>query len=397
MNFASYADIWRIPAVRQAIILGGLGKAPWFGAGLILTLHVVGRLGQTYSAAGAVTAVFTLAIALASPWRGRLLDTVGLRRTLLPSLIVLPVIFAFAPFVDYWPLLIGMGVVGAFAVPWFVVTRQMVIAGTTPEQRRTAIALDSVVTEIAFIVGPTLGVLAAVYLDTGWSLTGFALASVVAAGILWWKNPPLRSEVAPGGQRGGVRTWLTWPVIAVYVATAAATFTLAGTDLAIVASVRAMDAAAMLAVILAFWGVGSLVGGLLYGSLEGRHVPVTWLVLALGATTIPAALATDPWVLTGLVTLAGFFCAPTLAASAEALSHEVPEGSHGEAMGWQGTVSTLGNAAAPPLVGFIIDAQGWHAGFAWTGALGVAAALVGAALIALGRRYTGRRRAAALP
>ena len=114
MNFASYADIWRIPAVRQAIILGGLGKAPWFGAGLILTLHVVGRLGQTYSAAGAVTAVFTLAIALASPWRGRLLDTVGLRRTLLPSLIVLPVIFAFAPFVDYWPLLIGLGVVGAF-------------------------------------------------------------------------------------------------------------------------------------------------------------------------------------------------------------------------------------------------------------------------------------------
>ena len=46
MNFAAYADIWRLPAVRQAVLLGALGKAPWFGAGVVLTLHVVGALGQ---------------------------------------------------------------------------------------------------------------------------------------------------------------------------------------------------------------------------------------------------------------------------------------------------------------------------------------------------------------
>ena len=65
MNFAAYADIWRLPAVRQAVLLGALGKAPWFGAGVVLTLHVVGALGQTYARAGLLTAVFTIAIALA--------------------------------------------------------------------------------------------------------------------------------------------------------------------------------------------------------------------------------------------------------------------------------------------------------------------------------------------
>ena len=69
MNFAAYADIWRLPAVRQAVLLGALGKAPWFGAGVVLTLHVVGALGQTYARAGLLTAVFTIAIALASAAR----------------------------------------------------------------------------------------------------------------------------------------------------------------------------------------------------------------------------------------------------------------------------------------------------------------------------------------
>ena len=90
MNFSAYSEIWRFPAVRQAVLLGVLGKAPWFGVMVVLTLHVVGDLGQGYASAGALSAVFTVAVALASPLRGRLLDTLGLRRTLAPSLILLP-------------------------------------------------------------------------------------------------------------------------------------------------------------------------------------------------------------------------------------------------------------------------------------------------------------------
>ena len=95
---------------------------------VVLTLHVVGDLGQSYADAGALSAVFTIAVALASPLRGRLLDTLGLRRTLLPSLVLLPVGFLAAPFLGYWALMGVMAGVGLLAVPWFVLTRQLMMA-----------------------------------------------------------------------------------------------------------------------------------------------------------------------------------------------------------------------------------------------------------------------------
>lgn len=280
MDFAGYAAVWRVPAVRQAVLFGLLGKAPWFGAGIMLTLHVVGRLGESYAAAGLLSAVFTLAIGIASPWRGRLLDRVGLRRTLLPSVLILPVAFAVAPWLPYPALLVAMGVVGLFAVPWFALTRQLVIAAVPVEQRRTVLALDSVATELAFMTGPALGVIAAVYADTRWAIPAFAWASVAAALLLWRANPPLASEDAAPTAGGRVR-WVSVEVVGLFLATTAVVFILAGQDLSIVAALKAMRSDALLAVAMAAWAAGSLVGGLLYGGSRHRTAPV--IVLALGA------------------------------------------------------------------------------------------------------------------
>lgn len=387
MRLSVYREVWAIPAVRQAILLGALGKTPWFGAAIVLTLHVVQTLGQPYSAAGLVTAVFTLAVAVASPWRGRLLDTIGLRKTLLPSVIVLPIAFVIAPFVDYWILLVGMGIVGLLAVPWFVLTRQMVIAAVPIGQRRSVVALDSVVTELGFMVGPTLGVLAAVYGDTRWALPTFGMVSVAGAALLMWKNPPLVSaetkDAAKPGQGWG---WVNSTVVALFLATMAIAFTLSGTDLGMVAATRAMDAESMLAVAIIAWGFGSLLGALAYGGLQTSRIPVMALTLALAATTIPVALAGGPWTLAILLFVSGLFVAPCLTATVEALSHAVSEDRRGEAMGWQGAFATVGNASAAPVIGFVIDELGWRQGFAWTGIGGVLAALTGWALIAVGRR-----------
>lgn len=388
-----YREVWAIPAVRHSIILGTLGKMPWFGAAIILTLHVVQTLGRPYSAAGLLTAVFTLAVAVASPWRGRLLDTVGLRRTLLPSLVVLPIAFVAAPFMGFWTLLASMGLVGLLAVPWFVLTRQMVIAAVPVRQRRTAVALDSVATEIGFMVGPTLGVLAAVYGDTRWALPLFGLTSIAAAGLLAWVNPPLvdpKSTPQPESERGW--GWLNANVAALFLATIAVTFTLSGTDLGMVAATRTMGAESFLAVAIVAWGFGSLLGALFYGSLRMSRIPVMTLTLGLAITTIPVALARDPWSLAVLLFVTGLFCAPSLSAIIEALSHAVPESRRGEAMGWQGAFSTVGNASAPPIIGFILDEFGWQQGFIWTGVGGVVAAVAGWALITAGRRLRRSRR-----
>ena len=400
MNFTAYADIWRLPAVRQAVLLGALGKAPWFGAGVVLTLHVVGSLGQTYASAGLVSAVFTLAIALASPLRGRLLDTYGLRRTLAPSIVLLPIAFIAAPFLSYWPLLFVMGGVGLLAVPWFVLTRQLMLAAVPPEQRRAALALDSVVTEMAFMAGPTIGILAATSWHTGWTLTILALLSVAAAALLALLDPPLVSEkpdagaVAPATTgatalapaRAGMRSWLTAPVVATFVATLATSFMLAGTDLAMVAAARSLEAASALAILIVVWGFGSLVGGLLFGGLPRGTLGITHLIVGLAATTTLAGLGTNLWVLAALLGLAGLFCAPTLAATSERLGDLVPATSRGEAFGWSGTMATAGGAIAPPIVGYVLDTWGWQLGFVTTGLAGLALAGLGWATLQAGRR-----------
>lgn len=395
MDFRAYAVIWRYPAMRQAVLLGALGKAPWFGVMMVLTLHVVGDLGASYGSAGLLSGVFTVAVALASPLRGRLLDTLGLRRTLLPSLVLLPIGFIAAPFLNYWALLAVMACVGLLAVPWFVLTRQLVLAAVPAELRRPALALDSVITELAFMFGPTVGILLAVTWSTGWTLTLLALLSVSAAIILTLINPPLVSENQANSPtaRGGIRTWLSGPVITVFIATIAVSFTLSGSDLGIVAATRAMGSTAMLAVVIIVWGGGSLIGGLIFGSLRPGSIGLTPLLAGLGLTTAVSALGTTPWSYTLLMGVAGLFVASSLAAIMERLSNIIPEANRGEAFGWQGTFNTLGSAMSPPIVGAVLDGHGWQVGMIVTGSIGLLLAALGLLALRLGRRGVQRYRA----
>ena len=96
--FGRYDEVLRVPAFRKAELISLLARIPQYGFGVTLTLHVVQTLGMSYTAAGVVAAVYTVAAAIAAPWRGRLLDRLGLRRTLLPSLIVVPLVWGVAPF-----------------------------------------------------------------------------------------------------------------------------------------------------------------------------------------------------------------------------------------------------------------------------------------------------------
>ena len=101
-------------------------------------------LGRSYAAAGVAGRLPpTVAIAVSGPWRGRLLDRLGLRRVVLPSVAVAVVCWSIAPFVGYWPLLVLAVVAGLFVIPTFSITRQAVIASVPDADRRTAISLDS--------------------------------------------------------------------------------------------------------------------------------------------------------------------------------------------------------------------------------------------------------------
>ncbi len=364
--------------LRTALILGTLVRGPVFAGGILLTVHVVTTLGRSYAAAGVLTAVATVAIAVSGPWRGRLLDRHGLRRVVAPSIGVAAVCWSVAPFVSYWPLLVLALVAGLFIIPTFSITRQAVIAAVPMTERRTAISLDSAAVELSFMVAPALAVWAAAQWSTTWVLFVTQMLGVAAGAVMWVVDPPLRSDAERSERSSGVprSSWFTPPFVAICLAALASTVVLAGSDIAIVAAMRDFDATARIGLVLLLWGAGSLIGGLTYGAMRHPISPF-WLLAALAVVTAPMALATSPLSLAVISFVAGLLCAPTITATIDQSSRLVPAEARGEAMGWHGSFMTAGGALGAPLAGVAIDRYGFGGGFLAVAVVGLAVALSG--------------------
>lgn len=425
MNVGRYRHVLAVRDTRNALVLGLLIRVPMFAGTVLLTLHVVMALGRSYGQAGLVAAAATVAIAVSGPWRGRLLDRLGLRRTVAPSLLIQAICWSIAPFVGYLPLMALASLAGLFVVPTFSILRQVIIRSVPETSRRTALSLDSATTELAFMAGPALGVWLATTWNTGWALFVCEMAAVAAGCVLWVANPAIKSvtdgvdaatdvPVAPSTPAAGStpaaqvvaldqgsisapappppRAWrgfITLPVAAVYLAALTTTLVLSGTDVAIVAALRSYDATASIGWILALWGAGSLLGGLVYGAWH-RSFSVYWLLAGLALTTAPVAFAVGVPSFAILLVFSGPFCAPTITATVEHLSRVVPERFRGEMMGWHGSAMTGGSAIGAPVAGFAIDHGGWQLGFVVVSSVGVLVALVGVVASRRRRRAPGR-------
>ena len=389
MPLAPYRRVLSVPALRQALVLGVLVRIPIFAGGVILTLHVVQTLGRSYGAAGLVTAAATVCIAVSGPWRGRLLDTRGLRPVVLPSLVVMAICWSIAPFVGYLPLLLLAALAGLFVVPTFSIIRQAVIAAVPDSDRRTALALDSVAIEVSFMVGPLVGVWAATIWPTAWVLFSIEMLGVVAGIGLWLANPVMRAAPAEDAGDPGERlprsAWFRPRFLAVCAAAAATTIVLSGSDIAIVAALREFGQIALIGPVLAIWGLGSMMGGLVYGALH-RSIPAFLLLGGLSLATIPIALAPSVWPLAALALLAGVLVAPTITATVDQVSRVVPEAARGEAIGWHGSFMTAGSALGAPVAGLSIDQWGWRGGFVSVALVGLAVAVLGAGATITRRR-----------
>ncbi len=413
-GLTAYRSVLGVREVRTALVLGFLLRVPMFGAAVVLTLHVVTTLGRSYGAAGLVAAAATVTAAISGPWRGRLLDRFGLRRVVAPSVVIIAACWSVAPFADYWVLLILGAFSGLFVVPTFSIVRQAVIVAVPDSGRRTALALDSVFVELSFMVGPVLGVWLATQLSTSWVLFGMEMFAAVIGLVLWVVDPritgdasgsgtsrsangPAGTEMASpmdaaaaaaeaagaptttgdaDGQLPGRRNWFTGQLALVLVAAGAATIVLSGADLATVAGLRQFGRQDWIGPVLALWGLGSIVGGLVYGGLHRAISPFV-LLGGLGLLTLPIAFATGGVGLTVLLVISGLFCAPTITATVDRVSRLVPESARGEAMGWHGSSMTVGSAVGAPLAGLAIDRFGFGGGFGVVAVLGMLVAATG--------------------
>lgn len=430
MNFALYRELLAVPPIRRLLLVGMIARIPHAAAGVLLTLHIVLTLDQGYAAAGAAAAVMTIGIAVGAPWRGRRVDTVGLRRALIPSVVSETLIWSVVPHVSYQWLLPLVFVGGLLTLPIFSVVRQSLGILADGNQRRTAFALDAITTEVVFMIGPAAGAIVATSGFTVLGLTVVGVSTSLAGLYLMWFNPPTRSAVpsregeaderhaaevavvsaAPahlqeaaadlvpagsariGAGRVGLRakvagnfTWFTATVAAIFAVAAGAGMVLSGSDVGIVAALETGGHQNEIGIVFLFWCGASVVGGLLYGAM---HRPVSPIVLLLGmaALTIPMGFAQDTWTLAVLSLPPGLLCAPVLSAASEKVAELVAEERRGEAMGWYGSALTGGVALGAPLAGVFIDGVGPAGGFVSVGVGGVVLCLAGLLLQALRRR-----------
>ena len=422
MSLASYRSVLHAPGVARLLLLGVLARIPGTAAGIVLLLHVESTLGRSWFAAGLVGAATTVGAAVGAPWRGRLVDRLGLRRALVPSIIVEALVWALVPVLPYEGLLVAAVVGGLFGLPIFTVVRQSLSVLVAEQQRRTAYAVDSIGVELSFMVGPAVGVLVVTQVSSRAAVLAVGVSTVLAGLALAALNPPTRSEqvagrrvgldvdrsdvvaavapVAPGAveravvESGGdgpealpgpLRLWSQGPLLAVLGAALGATVVLAGTDVGIVAALREAHAIGMTGLVFGAWGVASITGALVYGAVT-RPVHPMVLLLGLAVLTIPVGLATTPWALALAILPAGALCAPVISSTAEAVARLVPERSRGEAMGWHGSALTVGGAIGAPAAGAAIDAMGSVGGFALVGTVGAALAVAGLVVLQLRRR-----------
>ncbi|MFF5291249.1 MFS transporter [Paractinoplanes globisporus] len=400
MLLTPYRETLALPGIKSLLAVATLARIPIAAGAVVLTLHVVTDLGRGYGAAGLVGAALTIGGSVGAPVIGRLIDRRGLRPALILTTVAEVIFWTVAQSLPYWPLLIFALFGGFLALPAFSVARQSIAALTPEAQRLPAFALDSITTEISFMAGPALGVLIATGPGPRVAMLTIA-AGILASGLgLWLLNPPVRAEhEAPiaAGERVPRRSWLRPRFVAILAVTLAATLVLSGTDVTIVAVLRENGELSWSGVVMSLWAFYSLLGGFAYGTMH-RRLPAVAILTPMAVLTMAVALGSAHWWLLAILLIpCGALCAPTITASADAVSRMTPASARGEAMGLHNSSLTVGVALGGPLAGLAADTLSPPWGFVTVGGIGTLIALAVLPAELLRRRRSADPTAASAP
>jgi MFS family permease len=380
---AAYRRVLTIPGAWVFSVSGLAARLPIAMVSLGIVLLVSTRTGS-YGTAGAVAAAFLVGNASTGIFLGRLIDRLGQRR-------VLPVaatVFAVG--------LVGLMLVVAAhrPTPWPHVLAALAGSGLPPigssirarwmyvvadkRDLHTAFAIESVLDEVVFIIGPALVTILAAGVHPMAGLVVAVVASVGGTAVLVTQGrtePP----ATPHG-RAEDRAAMPWGVLVPLTASAFAMGALlGGVEVSTVALAEQLGSSSLAGLMLAIWAVGSLVSGIITGARPPRADNATrfrWGLLALGLSMLPMPFV-DGFLMFGVfLFVSGFAIAPTLIAACALLEQAVPSGRITEGS----TIFTtgLGGGLAPgaALVGMVVDRSGATTSF-WVPA---AAGLLGAAV-----------------
>lgn len=388
-----YHRFLRTPEVAPLMATASVARAPIGIHALAIVLFVREQTGS-YAIAGSVAAAFAVGVGMGSPLAGRLVDGSGPRRVLVPMacahtaglLGLVGLVLAGAP--TGVLLLVGF-TAGALIPPVSSVLRALwpTLLRAEPGLTSAAFALDGVIVELMFVVGPLVVALAAVVLAPQAALV-LSGVLVVCGTLGFVSRPPVRAwrppEIArPAGFLGA----LAAPGIRTIVLTVIPFgFCFGAVEVTVPAFAEEEGSRDLAGLLLACWALASAAGGLAYGArdrsgrLASMYVRVA-LLMPLGF--VPLAAATSVPVMALLLIPAGALIAPLLSCGNQMVGDVAPPGFPTEAYTWPITSLVVGIAIGNAVAGLVVEAADWRLSF-------VVAACVGGfgALAAFWRRAT---------
>jgi MFS family permease len=341
----------------------------------------------SFGRAGLIAAVGTLTGAVAAPLWGRAIDRLGQARVLVTAAIInssslaalVATVQLGAPLAASLAAAVGVG--AGFSSAGSCVRARWSMQLRESPLLQTAFALEAVLDEVVFITGPVLVTFLATALHPVLGVSFSALVGLVGAALLAAQRSTQPSAEPRDPGRSPARLPLA-VLIPIGLACAALGAVFGSMEVVVVAFAQEAGVLPYAGVFITVWATGSLLAGVVTGTIAWRASPATRFRLgavALAALLIPLPFVSSPLLVGALLLVSGMAIAPTLIASVAVIESSVPQARLTEALNWNITGLAVGLAAGAAGAGQLIDQLGSRGGF--LGVVGAGLLLVGTALL----------------
>ncbi len=386
----TYRQVLTLPGAWAFSLSGLVARLPISMVSLGIVLLVSTRTGS-YSLAGTVSASYLIANAAFAVLQARLVDRRGQSRVLPVTILLFAagLVLMMVGVEAGWPTPLPhvCAAVAGAALPQVGSCVRARWSHLLPERRLlpTAFALEAVVDETVFVVGPSLVTLLATTVHPLAGLGAAVVAGVVGTFALVAQRG---TEPPPGGRHrphgaGSMGGAVLGPMTACAFGMG---ILFGGAEVATVAFSEELGAKPVSGLMLAVWSLGSLLSGAVTGALPIRAAHSTrfrWGLLMLALLMVPLPYVPGFVSLAAVLFLAGFAISPTLIASVSWIEETVPSGRITEGIAIFSTGLSAGVAPGAALVGVVVDRFGASAGYWVPASAGLAAAAVAFAVAAL--------------
>ena len=394
-GLGAYRQILGDPRARAFSAAGLIARLPISMTGLGIVLLISLTTGS-FGRAGLVAAVSTLTGAVAAPLWGQTIDRLGQGRVLTiaatinsASLAVLVTSVQLG-----WPLAVtlvaAIGVGVGFSSAGSAVRARWSHRLRESPLLQTAFALEAVLDEVVFIVGPAVVTLLATAVHPALGVSVSAVIGLVGALLL----AAQRSTQPPVLPRDHTRKPERLPLgvlLPISVASLALGAVFGGMEVVVVAFAEETGVLPYAGLFITVWAFGSLLAGVATGAVAWRAPAATRFrsgAAALAASLLPLPFLTSPLPVGGLLLVSGMAIAPTLIATVAVIESSVPTTRLTEALNWNTTGMAIGLAAGAAVTGHLIDLSAARGGFF---------AVVGAGVLLVVASLTVRARTAVSP